>query len=158
VSEIRVRKYHRRDRPAVLGITQRSFQGFCMESNIEEHFGTIADTDWAERKKNGIEYDLRRHRKHAFVAEMDGEVVGFLCSRVYRSIEVGHVANMAVAPEYQGRGAGKKLLEAALEHFREEGLSYARIETLEQNYKGRKLYPNFGFEEIGKQIFYFREL
>jgi ribosomal protein S18 acetylase RimI-like enzyme len=65
---------------------------------------------------------------------------------------------MAVAASYQGLGVGKALIGHALEHFRKRGMRYARIETLQQNYKGQKLYPSFGFTEIGRQIYYLREL
>ncbi len=156
--DVTVRKYHRRDRSRVLAIVEESFEGFCLESNMEEHFGRIAGTTWAERKRNGIDYDLRRHPGHALVAEVDAEVVGFLCARLYSSILTGHIANMAVASSHQDRGVGKALIRTALEHFRNEGMRYARIETLEQNYKGRRLYPSFGFQQIGQQIFYFRKL
>lgn len=158
MKDVVVRKYRRSDRQAVLDIVADSFEGYCLESNMEQHFGRIAETSWAERKKNGIDYDLRRHRKHAFVAELGDEVVGFLCSRIYSHISTGHIANLAVASDYQGRGIGKALIRRALEHFREEGMEYARIETLEQNQKGRHLYPAFGFKEIGRQLFFFREL
>ena len=106
----------------------------------------------------GIDFDLRRNGAHTFVAEVDGEVVGYVATRIYSSVLTGHVANMAVARQYQGIGAGKALMAAALDHFRKEGMKYARIETLEQNEKGRHIYPSFGFKEIGRQIFYFREL
>jgi ribosomal protein S18 acetylase RimI-like enzyme len=65
---------------------------------------------------------------------------------------------MAVASDYQGQGVGKILMRQALSHFREHGMRYARIETLEQNYRGQSLYPAFGFKEVGRQIFYLREL
>ncbi len=153
-----IRRCKRRDRKAVLRITEESFGGFCLDSNIEERFGQLAGTTWRDRKRAGVDYDLRQNAEHAFVAEIGGEVVGYVCGRIYRSTGIGHVANMAVDPDYQGRGIGRSLLEKALEHFRECGMRYARIETLEQNYKGRRLYPSLGFEEVGRQVFYFREL
>jgi ribosomal protein S18 acetylase RimI-like enzyme len=158
MSEPTVRKYRRRDRPAVMRITEESFEGFCLDCNMEEHFGTIAETTWQDRKRAGIDYDLRRNPGHALVAELDGRVVGYVCTRIYREHSTGHVANMAVARDYQGRGVGRMLMQRALEHFRDCGMRYARVETLEQNYKGRKLYPAFGFKEIGRQVYFLREL
>ncbi len=156
--ECRIRKYRRRDREAVMRITAAGFGGFCLDWNIEQHFGELAGSTWQERKCAGVDYDLARNPEHTLVAQIDGEVVGYLCGRVYRTRSLGHVANMAVHPDHQDRGVGKALLSAALDHFRDCGLEYVRIETLEQNYKTRKLYPSFGFEEVGRQVFYFREL
>jgi len=158
MAEAIVRKYRRRDRDAILEITAQSFGGACLDSNIEQHFGAIARTTWQERKQRGIDHDLRHNARHVLVAELDGLVVGYVCTRVYRDMAVGHLANMAVARQYQGRGIGKMLIRASLDHFRRLGLKYARIETLEQNATGRHLYPAFGFKEVGRQIFFFREL
>jgi len=156
--QILVRPYRRADRAAVLAITEDSFGGFCLEGNIEEHFGRIAGSSWQERKRDGIDFDLRRHAASTFVAEVDGRVVGYVATRIYSSVLTGHIANMAVCRQYQGIGVGKALMRAALDYFRREGMHYARVETLEQNYKGRRFYPAFGFKEIGRQVFYFREL
>lgn len=158
MSEVTIRSYRRRDREAVMDITDESFGGFCIDANMEHHFGEIAETTWQERKREGIDYDLRRNHDHVFVAESDDRVVGYVCNRLYRDHSIGHIANMAVAKDYQGQGVGKSLLRRSLAHFRECGMRYARIETLEQNYKGQSLYPTFGFKEIGRQIFYLREL
>lgn len=153
-----MRRYRRRDRKAILRITEESFEGFCLDENMEKHFGRIADTTWKERKRDGIDYDLRHNPEHVLVAKADGRVVGFVCTRIYRSQATGHIANMAVARDCQGQGVGKILMRHALSHFRKQGMRYARIETLEQNYKGQSLYPAFGFKEVGRQIFYLREL
>ena len=158
MSDVSIRNYRRSDRQTVLQITEESFGGFCLEAEMEEHFGLIAETTWQERKRGGIDYDLRCNPEHTLVAEQGGEVVGYLCSRVYRDQKMGHIANLAVAREQQGQGIGKMLLAAALEHLRDCGMRYARIETLAGNYKGRKLYPAFGFKEVGRQVFFMREL
>ncbi len=156
--QIAVRNYVKRDREAVLRITAESFEGFCLEENMEIHVGRIANRTWQECKRDAIEYDLRNNARHAFVAEADGQVVGFVCTRLYRDLLIGHVANLAVAKDYQSRGIGKMLLQQALIHFRECGARHARIETLEQNFKAQKLYPAFGFKEIGRLIYYLRDL
>lgn len=156
--EVTIRYYRSDDRDAVLEITERSFPGFCLDENVEKLFGDIAGTSWQSRKKKAIAYDLDYRPADTLVAEVGGQVVGYACNRIYRTRSVGHVANMAVDPEYQGCGVGKALLKASLDHFRRRGMECARIETLEQNYKARKLYPSFGFKEVGSRIYYFREL
>jgi ribosomal protein S18 acetylase RimI-like enzyme len=158
MADVEIRRYRKADLQAVLRITEESFEGFCLDNNMEKLFGLMGNTTWQERKCEGIEYDLKRSAEHTFVAEVDGEVVGYVSNRVYPEHSTGHIANMAVAKDCQSRGIGKMLIRAALDHFRDCGLHYARIETLEQNYKGQKLYPSFGFKEIGRQIFYLREL
>ena len=156
--DVTIRQYRRRDRSAVLEITGRAFNGRCLECNVEERFGTVGGDRWQERKKSGIQYDLKHRPRDTLVAEVDGQVVGFVCTRLYRSRSIGHVANLAVAPEYQGQGIGRSLVEAALDHFRNHGMKHARVETLANNEKARGLYPKLDFEEVARRIYYFREL
>ncbi|MCD6415107.1 MAG: GNAT family N-acetyltransferase [Planctomycetes bacterium] len=156
--EVLIRPYSKRDRKSILSITDRAFEGFCLDSSIEKKFGRLGGTNWQERKRASIEQDLRRNPEHAFVAESDGELIGYLCARLYRTTRIGHVANMALAPQWQNRGVGRMLLNQALDHFRRYGLKFARIETLADNERGRHLYDSAGFEEVGRQVFYFREL
>ena len=68
------------------------------------------------------------------------------------------VPNIAVMPEVRGQGLGKQLMERALVYFREQGMRFAKIETLDQNPIGQQFYPSMGFEEVGRQIHYLREL
>ena len=158
MTEVIIRRYRRRDRDAVLRITETSFGGFCLDTNMDDHFGHVANTTGQERKRDAVDYDLHRNSEDAIVAELDGEVAGFVCTRIYRDLSIGHVANLAVAEDFQGRGIGKMLIRAALDHFRDRSMRYARIETLEQNERARKLYPQFGLREVGRQVYYMQEL
>ena len=45
---------------------------------------------------------------HYIVAEMDGQVVGYV--GVWKILDEGHITNVAVRPEYRGRGHGKALI------------------------------------------------
>lgn len=154
---IKVRRYRQRDRRAVLRIAENSFQGVCLDENIEKQFGRVGD-GWRVHKKSAVDYDLQNNPTSAFVAIIEGHIVGFVCNRLYRSRSLGHVANLAVTEEYQSRGVGRALMLTTMEHFRNEGMEFARIETLEQNERGRRFYPKLGFKEVGRQVFYIKEL
>ena len=156
-AQITARGYRRRDRDAVLRIAEESFRGVCIDENIQKQFAQIGGT-WQEHKRGTVDYDLANNSSSTFVAEVDGKVVGFVCTRLQRYRLTGHVANIAVAAAFQGMGVGKALMAAALDHFRDSGMLYARIETLEQNIKAQKFYPALGFKEVARQIYYFMEL
>lgn len=153
-----VRPYRRSDRSDVLQITRETFDDVSLEAIIEKHFGEINDTDWAERKCSGIDSDLTYYAKSTFVAEFEHRVVAFVTTRLYHKYRIGHIANLAVKVEFQGRGIGRALVEHSLRFFRDAGMQHARIETMDNNEKGQKFYPSMGFKEIGRQIFYFRDL
>ena len=57
-----------------------------------------------------------------------------------------------------GRGLGRRLIEYALNVFRKDGLTHARIETLVQNDVGNHLYQSIGFREVARQIHFCADL
>ncbi|HET9385866.1 MAG TPA: N-acetyltransferase [Gemmatimonadales bacterium] len=68
-------------------------------------------------------YDLCRHIKEYVLAEApDGSIVGCASLKVY-STELAEIAGLAVRDDQQGRGVGKRLVEALLLDARALGLN-----------------------------------
>ena len=68
-------------------------------------------------------YDLCRHIKEYVLAEaLDGSIVGSASLKVY-STELAEIAGLAVRDDQQGRGVGKRLVEALLLDARALGLN-----------------------------------
>jgi N-acetylglutamate synthase-like GNAT family acetyltransferase len=68
-------------------------------------------------------YDLCRHIKEYVIAEApDGSIVGCASLKVY-STELAEIAGLAVRDDQQGRGVGKRLVEALLLDARALGLN-----------------------------------
>lgn len=69
---------------------------------------------------------IARDPAACLVAEADGKVVGFILGDIrgweFNIPRSGWLEIMGVDPEYQGKGAGRKLAEALFEHFRESGV------------------------------------
>lgn len=90
-----------------------------------------------------------------FVAELDGQVVGFISvwAKVKataieeEAYEFAYVSDLAVMPDYRGRGIGKALLRAAEDYAVEQGATILRLGVLAKNEVARKLYHDYGFEE-----------
>ncbi len=150
-----IRPYQDGDLQRLIEITTEAFEPVSIDRNIENQLGgPINGRDWRWRKGRHIEDDVVRQREGVFVVEVDSTIVGYITTFSDSDTGVGLIPNLAVDAEYQGAGIGRKLIEFALDHFRSLGLKYARIETLEQNPAGQKLYPSFGFREIARQIHY----
>jgi len=97
---------------------------------------------------------VARDADGVFVAEIDGQVVGYITTFRDRDAGMGLIPNLAVDAAHRGRGIGRRLIEYALDDFRKEGLTHAKIETLAQNDIGQNLYPSLGFREVARQIHY----
>lgn len=153
-----IRPYQPDDLPALKAITVQAFAGVSIDNGIEQVFGPINGHNWQWRKARHIDDDVRRDPSGIFVAEDNGQVVGYITT--WRDLEagLGHIPNLAVAERYRGAGLGRQLIEYALDHFRRAGLSHAKIETLEQNAVGNHLYPSLGFREVARQVHFVAKL
>jgi ribosomal-protein-alanine N-acetyltransferase len=83
----------------------------------------------------------------------DAQIVGHLC-RWFVADEI-HVLNLAVHPQYRGRGIGSVLLDEAMREARAEGAEAVTLEVRRSNVAARRLYAAFGFEEVGVRRNYY---
>jgi ribosomal protein S18 acetylase RimI-like enzyme len=65
-----------------------------------------------------------------WVAEVDGDAVGFVAIEVYDlGRSMGEISMLAVDPEHQGVGIGTALTEFALDRLKDAGMTVAMVET-----------------------------
>ena len=72
-----------------------------------------------------------------------GPIGVLIASRLARAN--GHVCQVSVAPEAQGRGLGAALVSVALRGFREQGLASATLSVTVGNDRAHRLYELLGF-------------
>jgi ribosomal protein S18 acetylase RimI-like enzyme len=156
-TEVRIRPYRPEDLPRVLEITAEAFAGVSIDYWMDQLVGDMG-TRWQERKCARVQADLEAHAGHHFVAEGAGTVCGYVSCEVFAWQSLGRIIDLAVAREARRLGIGRRLIQRALRHFRELGLRFAKIETLESNTIGRRLYPSLGFREVARQIHYVMRL
>ncbi len=152
--ELLIRTYRSGDLETLQSITTEAFEAVSIDRNLEAEFGVMQGHDWKWRKARAIHEDCERDPQGVFVAVLAAEIVGYITTWCDRESGVGMIPNLAVDRQARGRGIGRKLIQRAIEHFRAQGMRYARIETLEQNPIGQQLYPSLGFREVARQIHY----
>ena len=84
------------------------------------------------------------------LATVVGYVVAWLVG------DEAEVANLAVAPEWRGRGVGAALLDAALDEARRGGAHVAHLEVRDSNVPARALYGSRGFTPVGRRRRYYQ--
>lgn len=116
--------------------------------------------DWEPRKRASVICQIRDYARMAIVSELDGEVVGFLTWRLHRDRGVGEISNNAVDPAFQQRGIGSAQVRWALDYFRAEGMSAARVLTGGDrgHAPARAMYRKAGFDRELPCLEYFLEL
>ena len=154
-----IRAYRSEDLELIKAITLVCFEGVAIDHNIEQRFGLIGERDWRWRKSKHLDDDAAAAKGEGiFVVEQDDVVRGYVTCRLDFESAIGRIPNIAVLPEARGLGLGKLLMKRALDYFRKQGMSHAKIETLDQNPVGLNFYPRMGFEEVGRQIHYLKAL
>jgi ribosomal-protein-alanine N-acetyltransferase len=104
---------------------------------------------WTE----GILRDCLRVGYSCWVCEYNDSLV----AHMILSIAAGeaHLLNLCVAPEWQLRGIGRRLLCRAVRVAREREVDTVFLEVRETNAAARSLYESEGFCEIGRRRGYY---
>lgn len=112
------------------------------------HADPAIDDDKADAlKADWIENDLRGRADLTLVAEVAGQVAGF-CALLQRP-DVAVIDLIAVDPDRQGKGIGRALVSAALNHYRQV-VPTMLVGTQAGNPSSLSLYRNLGFVEINR--------
>lgn len=88
------------------------------------------------------------HSDTFFVAELDGEVVGYAVGAIIRG--EGHVVSIAVHPLHRRRGVGKVLMEALEGALSAKRARCFKLEVREDNDGARGFYEKIGYKLVGR--------
>lgn len=105
---------------------------------------------------NAFKYELTDRHTIMKVAVIDDQIVGYVCIKTF--LNITHVLNLAVVPEFRRRGIGSLLLQEALEELEHQGVrpESVTLEVRESNTAAIRLYEKFGFRIIGKRRKYYQ--
>lgn len=88
-------------------------------------------------------------RRPPLVAEIDGEIVGFVSVGPSRGEDAGELYAIYVHPDNWGTGVGRALIEAGEECLRELGHEHALLWVLDDNPRARRFYEIAGWSADG---------
>jgi ribosomal-protein-alanine N-acetyltransferase len=124
-----LRSIHQDDLPAITEVDQRAF-------------GTI----W-QYSQNTLR-EVIKQAATATLIEFDDKPVAYQVSTT--SIQGAHLARLAVAPEWQGRGLGNALVVDMLHRFTLHGIDRVSVNTQVDNERSLRLYRELGFIQTKK--------
>ncbi len=101
----------------------------------------------------GIFRDCLRADYPMWVQEYDGVIVGYGVLSI--AVEEAHVLNLCTAPEAEGAGHGRRMLQALLRIARGAGSQRVFLEVRPSNTRAIALYDRSGFNEIGRRPRYY---
>jgi ribosomal-protein-alanine N-acetyltransferase len=92
--------------------------------------------------------------RHYLVADERGRVLGYAGLAATR--HEADVQTVAVDPDRQGEGLGRRLLDALLAEARRRGCADVFLEARADNERAIELYRRSGFEQVGVRRGYYR--
>jgi ribosomal protein S18 acetylase RimI-like enzyme len=136
-------------------------EAFLYDLYAENRAQELAGLAWPEAQRAAflrMQYDARR-RSHAslpllerLIVELHGIAAGTIS--ISRSDDALHVANIALRPEFRGRGLGTRLLGGVIAEAEASGKSVSL--SVEKNNRAERLYQRLGFEETGDDGVYMK--
>lgn len=91
------------------------------------------------------------------VAVTNGSIVGYVVADVTPTYgrDLGHIKDIAVHPNAQGNGIGRRLLQRAVLGLTVEGVGRIKLEVRKHNTTARQLYRSEGFEPVTRLAGYY---
>lgn len=107
----------------------------------------------AARYKHGRQHPAEgRAESITLVAELSGEIVGFIDARLYQPTDAMHrqmiyclVSEIVVRSEHQNHGIGRQLLQAAEDWGRRQGAEFAVLEYHAANARAGAFYQHMRY-------------
>jgi len=97
----------------------------------------------------------RQGQEETAMQYTDTEIIGYI--GVMYVLDEGEISNIAVHPDYRGKGAGSALLHAAQEYCRSKGIKTLHLEVRPGNISALSLYRKCGFVRSGLRKGYYAD-
>ena len=125
----------------------------------EELYGILFPED-SERKGNEMRRACGHHPDNIWICEKDGRVAGFITWYIDQEKKIGTIGNNGLHPDFKGQRLGTFMYRRVLEHFRNQGMRYAKVHTgLDEGHAAaRRAYERVGFDIRHEMIEYYMRL
>ena len=157
-----VRPFERRDLATVVNIANQAWRDIyrMFRSDYGDELFELMVPDEGTAKGEQVRAQCERHPDTVFVCEEEGQCVGFATFRLDRESGIGEIGNNGVADAWRSKGIGQQMYKAVLEHFRAQGMRFARVRTGldEAHAPARRAYERIGFDISHEDVDYYMKL
>ena len=133
-----------------------SFEPITWQKKLDANIGPLNGRDWRTRWQARLNHIFAT--QIVLLGEDDGELAAFASGTVDPESTLGFIDVLAVGRDFQGRGFGREMLRAMMDHLKGLGCQYVHLDCLTDNDAGNTLYRSEGFEEVARHIRWFRKI
>lgn len=153
--EIKIREYTTADYDRLLIMETDLIDEMSI---IDPHKRFRSRKDFNPRKYfDALLQELFEHQGKIIVAEMDGNIVGYLMGKIVHRREVdnenkypaiqGYIEGLFVDAAHRGKGVSSQLITEIEKYFREQKCDYSSVACVSVNEAARNLYTKAGYGE-----------
>jgi ribosomal protein S18 acetylase RimI-like enzyme len=100
-----------------------------------------------------VENELADNKRHVLVAEMNGEIVGFIQGEIERRTDylpgtVGSISTAYVVGKFRRTGVGRILVKHLSEFFSSEGVEDVTLRYIIGNEEAERFWQKLGFQPV----------
>jgi ribosomal protein S18 acetylase RimI-like enzyme len=148
---LQIKPYAARYKEAVLEITSRAWRPVFarMQHEVPSFvYKAFYPNEWEARQRKDVAALLDDEATRFWVALRGNSVLGYVGLRRHPDDRMGEICIIAVDPEYQRQGVGRRLIEFAERRIREEGMTMVLVETVGDSghEPARRAYETSGYE------------
>lgn len=94
-----------------------------------------------------------------FIAKEDGNIIAFISAEVKECFlplskikKVGYIGGAYVLPHYRTKGIMKNLENLLIDYFKTQGLLYAELNVITNNFTGKRNWESLGYKTFREQM------
>lgn len=144
------------DHAAIERLVIDSFEPITWQKKLDAQVGPLNGCDWRARWQSRLQKIFIN--QIVFVGESNSQIAAVATGTVDHESALGFIDVLAVSRDVQGRGFGREMLRAMIEHFQSLGCQYVHLDCLTDNDVGNALYDSEGFAEVARHIRWFRRI
>ena len=133
-----------------------SFEPITAYKTIETQMGELNGHGWHGRWQNRVRNAFKS--QIVLLGEDEGEVVAYASGTIDEAEKLALLDILAVARTRHGKGIGRAMLRAFLDHVKQAGAEVVHLECLSNNERGNSLYESEGFSDIYHTIQWYKKL
>ena len=137
-----------------------------MAEALQVRLMTLADVDDVQEIEKGcfsvpwsresFEHEITENKCARYlVVELDGRVVAY--AGTWLVIDEAHITNVAVHPDFRGRGYGELVMRELMQLSSDTGMVWMTLEVRRSNVVAQSLYHKLGFIDVGYRKRYYED-